>query len=986
MAARKPRAAAPKADPGSTYNLSGDFRGATVNIQSTIVGAEQVRELEDLPPEPGEPPYLGLSAFSEKDSTRFFGREALTARLAARLAGTNFLAVIGDSGSGKSSLVRAGLVPALRRGETLEGGLQPPPNASAWEIRVLTPTAHPLQSLAAVLAREDEPLSALASLESDLNAQPEALGLAARRLLVRTGAPRLLLVIDQFEELFSQCRQEEERAAFVAALCRALDTDQPLTVLIVLRADFYARLAHFDRLRDLTAQNQEFIGAMTRDELFRAVVTPAALGNWKIQEGLVEVMLDDAGGEPGALPLLSHALLETWRRRRGRTLTLSAYTESGGVRGAIARTAEAVFTQRLNETQRPVARLIFTRLVELDEDALDTRRRASFSELITRSSDPATIQLVLGILSEARLVTLGAAKPAAEPAQGGEETVEVAHEALIREWPTLRGWLAEDREGLLVRQRLSDDARDWLRLNKDPGELYRGLRLNQVLEWSQNNPGLLSLDEQAFLEASRQAQAEADEKERAYRRSALTRRLVIPGLAAVFLGVLVLLFFATGLNNRLKTPAKMGGLFNIAVAEFGKINTDGSIESWNGGYTVAKLVTTTLEKGPGGEPDVLVWQDGVLLQEKNVKIGRVEGNDAAARQTAAGQMAQRLNAQMIVYGNLDTRTVPPRLMLEFWLAPQADYRYEDMQGTFQSDQPILVADPENPGMEVAQELERQSNVLAWTAIGLARMRFGQAASALESFRSAEEQAPDLDTLQFFIGRASLFLSDLEPGRQETLLREAEAAFKKAIDLNPAYVTAYKALASTYAGQAQRLLKAVQDGSGGQAELEEAARWAGQALELYRKAAAMPPGPRDEGLFVNETSRLGEGIALRIRAEIEYRAGDSAAARASLDEAQPVLEALKSEFAAANQERSLIQTRQALGTLWQWRGFLAETSGDSSAAVAAYQAALSEYDGCLKIGAESLDRIVREDVAEKLCRPFYGQVKQKLEELAGGGSG
>ena len=380
--------------------------------------------------------------------------------------------------------------------------------------------------------------------------------------------------------------------------------------MIVLRADFYARLAQYDRLRDLVAQNQEFIGAMSRDELFRAIVTPAALGNWKIQEGLVEVMLDDAGSEPGALPLLSHALLETWRRRRGRTLTLSGYTEAGGVRGAIARTAEAVFTQRLTPEQRPVARLIFTRLAGLDEDAQDTRRRASFSELITRASDPVTIDLVLSILTDARLVTTGTQEP------GSVKTVEVAHEALIREWPTLRTWLAEDREGLLLHQKLADDTRDWLRLDKDPGELYRGARLEQALDWAEKNSALLSLDESDFLDAARAARTADAQREQAYRRSALLRRLIAPGLALVLLGILAILFFTTGLNNRFKTPAKMNGLFNIAVAEFGQVGSDGQIGPWNGSSAVSGLVAAALEKGPGGEANILIWQDGPALEQR----------------------------------------------------------------------------------------------------------------------------------------------------------------------------------------------------------------------------------------------------------------------------------------------------------------------------------------------------------------------------------
>ena len=765
MPTRQPKAAAPKS-PGSVYNLSGDFKGAIVNIQSTIVGSEQVRELEKLPPEPGDPPYRGLTAFSENDAGHFFGRERLVARLAGRLSTASFLCVIGDSGSGKSSLVRAGLVPSLRSGQPFEDGSPTPAGSARWDIRILTPTAHPLQSLAACLGRDEPALAALTQIESELRASPAALILAARRLLARSAAPRLLLVIDQFEELFTQCRQEDERAAFISALTSALDPAEGkvLSAVIILRADFYARLAQYDRLRELVAQNQEFIGAMSRDELFRAIVTPAAIGNWKIQEGLVEVMLDDAGSEPGALPLLSHALLETWRRRRARTLTLSGYTEAGGVRGAIARTAEAVFSQHLTPEQRPVARLIFTRLAGLGEDAQDTRRRASFSELITRASDPATIDLVLDILTDARLVTTGTQEP------GSVKTVEVAHEALIREWPTLRTWLAEDRAGLILHQKLADDTRDWLRLDKDPGELYRGARLEQALDWAEKNPALLSLDEGDFLDAARALRTAETQREQAYRRSGLLRRLIAPGLAFVLLGVLAILFFATGLNNRFKTPAKMSGLFNIAVAEFGQVGSDGKTGPWNGNNAVNSLVSTSLEKGPGGDPSILIWRDGPALERENVTIGRVEGDDPAARLAAAHAMADRLNAQVVIFGDLDARRTPAQLTLEFWIAPQAEYHFDDIQGSYQTDAPILIANPQAPGLEAAAEIERQANMLAWTALGLARMRFGQSTAALDAFRSAEKLSPRLDSLQFFIGRASLFLSNSDAANREKLTR------------------------------------------------------------------------------------------------------------------------------------------------------------------------------------------------------------------------
>ena len=230
---------------GDIYKLSGDFRGAVVNIKSTIVGAAEVRELESLPPEPGDPPYLGLQYYDESNAERFFGREMLTAKLVAHLAKSRFLAVIGDSGSGKSSLVRAGVIPALRKGEPLADGSLPPGGSPRWDIRVLTPTAHPLEALAAALTRGVDSLTALSALSAELTANPRALLLAARSLLDKQEKPRLLLVVDQFEEVFSQCREESERRAFLDALLAAVDPqdEQPISVLILLRADFYARLA-----------------------------------------------------------------------------------------------------------------------------------------------------------------------------------------------------------------------------------------------------------------------------------------------------------------------------------------------------------------------------------------------------------------------------------------------------------------------------------------------------------------------------------------------------------------------------------------------------------------------------------------------------------------------------------------------------------------------------------------------------------------------
>ena len=392
---------------GKTYHLSGDFRGAIVNVESTFVNSAAALDIESLPPEPGDPPYKGLQYFDEADADHFLGREALTARLVGRLRETRFLAVIGASGSGKSSVVRAGMLPALRRGKQLDDGALPPAGSDKWLIRVMTPTAHPLDALAAALLPDAEP-AAVAALRDELAANPDTLAGTATRAVDGTDHPRLLLVIDQFEEVFSLGRHEDERLAFINNLVSAASGNAPILIVIVLRADFYARCAQYDGLRELVSHYQEYIGAMNREELFRVIVLPAARDGWKIQEGLVELMLDDVGDEPGALPLLSHALLETWKRRRGRTMPLSGYKESGGVRGAIAKTAETVLQQKLSPEQRPIARMIFVRLTELGEDAdgetPDTRRRALFSELITRATDEPMLDAVLSILVDSRLV------------------------------------------------------------------------------------------------------------------------------------------------------------------------------------------------------------------------------------------------------------------------------------------------------------------------------------------------------------------------------------------------------------------------------------------------------------------------------------------------------------------------------------------------------------------------------------------------------
>ncbi len=453
------------------------------------------------PPAPGEPPYRGLEYFDVDDMAWFFGRERLTARLVERVRATRLLAVVGASGSGKSSLVRAGLVATLNRDS--------PADLRAY---VITPTAHPLEALALGLSAADSSLRSTAALIDDLAGEQRTLHLAAQRLAGdkrRGDGDGILLVVDQFEELFTLCRDEQERSAFVANLMTAVAMGGPIRVVITLRADFYAHLSAYGDLRSAVASEQEYIGPMTVDELRRTITGPAEKGGWRLDAGLVDLIVHDLEDAPGALPLLSHALLETWHRRRGRGLTVEGYGEAGGVRTAIARTADRLFQDELDVAEREIGRRLLLRLTELGDGTADTRRRVALRELIPSSPPEAAAAAirVLNRLTDARLVTTG------------EHTVEVAHEALIREWPTLHGWLSEDREGLRMHRQITEAADQWEALERDPGALYRGTRLARVTDWAEAHPETLNDRERAFIdESDALARREEEEREAQHRR------------------------------------------------------------------------------------------------------------------------------------------------------------------------------------------------------------------------------------------------------------------------------------------------------------------------------------------------------------------------------------------------------------------------------------------------------------------------------------
>ncbi|MDQ6779222.1 MAG: protein kinase [Actinomycetota bacterium] len=426
-------------------------------------------------PAAAECPYRGLLAFEPRDRHLFFGREEVIGDVLGRIAPGRLLAVVGASGSGKSSLLRAGVIAAVTAGE----------HPCADRARLITPGAEPPFDL------EDH--------------------------------ERHLLVIDQFEEIYTQCRDAELRARFIATV---LSLRGP--VVIGVRADFYGEMSADAELAGSVAHNQVLLGPMRDDDLRRAIAEPARLAGLRLEPGLIDVVLSDVAGEPGALPLMSHALRETWERRDGRTLTVAAYHESGGVSSAVAQTADAV-VDATPEPDRRLLRNIFLRLTEIGDDVEDTRRRVRIEELVPEGTAEEAVRTLLERLVEARLVTLD------------RGTAEVAHEVLIRRWPTLRRWLEEDREGVRLHRRLSDAARLWGAAGREPADLYRGTRLDAAAEWASANGALLNRTERDFLNAG------VDEMARTQRGQLKANRRLRRALAAgagLLLAALALLAFA----------------------------------------------------------------------------------------------------------------------------------------------------------------------------------------------------------------------------------------------------------------------------------------------------------------------------------------------------------------------------------------------------------------------------------------------------------
>jgi energy-coupling factor transporter ATP-binding protein EcfA2 len=342
-------------------------------------------------------PYRGLEVFDEANAEFFFGRERDVQRLVEKLKATRFLAVLGASGSGKSSLVRAGLIPALRNGAL--------PQSGGWTICVFKPGSRPLTTLTAQLLHVCPGKDPMQKTLDQMGNDDRTFHLAVALALANQPAMRIVWVVDQFEEIFTLCNDEKERASFLGNLLYASSIpDGQSTVLLTMRADFLPKCAASPDLAAGIATQQFLVSPMDADMLRQAIGEPARRVRLGFEPGLVDIILGDIASEPGALPLLEHALLELWKRRRDHTLTLDGYRESGGVKGAIAKTAEEIF-KAFNQEEQGIVRRIMLRLTQLGEGTEDTRRRATMDEVMTTLSEVEAVERVVKKMADARLLT-----------------------------------------------------------------------------------------------------------------------------------------------------------------------------------------------------------------------------------------------------------------------------------------------------------------------------------------------------------------------------------------------------------------------------------------------------------------------------------------------------------------------------------------------------------------------------------------------------
>jgi WD40 repeat protein len=604
-------------------------------------------------------PYRGLTAFEEADAPDFFGREELVRQLARRLGepgiGAGLLAVVGPSGSGKSSVVHAGLVPALR-----EGAL---PGSDQWLIATMTPADHPFDMLERALlgVAVGTPVAL-----GDVLASDAGLATATRRVLP-PGA-HLLLVLDQFEELFTLVSDGGERDRFLDLLADAIeDPVTDLTIVVTLRADFYDRPLRHERFGRLLAQRTQPVPTLDPEEVERVISFPARRAGVGLEPGLVARIIAEMREQPAGLPLLQYALTELWKRREGSNLSSRAYDASGGIGGAIARRAEEI-VRELDADGRELARQLFLRLVELGEGTPDTSRRVRTSELQALRANRDGMADVIERFARHRLLMFDRDPESREP------TLGLAHEALLVAWPRIQQWVDEARDDVRQQRRMAAAAGQWIENGRDPSYLLSGSRLDHVSQWMASTRMLLGPAEREYLDAG-QAEREridADERERHAHEQRLERRAVTRLRALVVtlgIGALVaggLSVFALGESQRATRETRTATARGLAAAAVANLDadpersillalqaidetreTDGTVlpeaeEALHRAVVASRAVLTVYDEG--GDVD---WVDSPVLGSVIVTQGEEDSGRVSVRDATTGAVLRAWQAHEI---------------------------------------------------------------------------------------------------------------------------------------------------------------------------------------------------------------------------------------------------------------------------------------------------------------------------------------------------
>lgn len=503
-------------------------------------------------PDHARSPYKGLEAFTPSDEAVFFGREELTERILHRLSQPGLTALVGASGSGKSSVVLAGVIPAI--------GSDAYPGSSDWPTIVMHPGTHPIEELENAVR---------VSLGSGRNSSNELEPRQIERTLeeAAVNGDGLLLVVDQLEELFMLSSETEQR--------QFMDTLVSLTrsarVVVTLRADFYDKPLVHREFAHLLADGMETVVPLSPAELERAVTQPAAAAGVEFDPALVAEIIDDVGDQPGALPLLQYALTEVFEKRAGNMITVEDYDMVGGVAGALTARAEEAW-RSFSEEQRRTARSLLLRLVAVSDTGAVARRPMPLTHLDTMD-DPDVANAVVNTLVVNRLVSID------RGLQDSVPILEVAHESLLTEWTRLRTWVDQETENLRTHRRLESASAEWEAADRDPSFLLTGTRLERVDEWRAESDLALTRSEQEYVDASGQRRDEekALEEERRERELELERRsvrrlrLLVGVMAAAIVVAGALTAFALIQQNRAEVRSaelSVRSLASTALSEF----------------------------------------------------------------------------------------------------------------------------------------------------------------------------------------------------------------------------------------------------------------------------------------------------------------------------------------------------------------------------------------------------------------------------------